>query len=87
MSKNNKFISVQETTWLDISVPPEMKEEFKQMVRRSIGTWQDASPEMRRFVDRLLGQEDIMKSTYDTGRGKLKENEIVQVIKSEPPQV
>lgn len=85
MSKQGKYISIQETAYLDITVPPEMVMEFKQLVRRSINTWPDASPEMRRFVDQLMGQEDIMQSTYDTGRDKIQSNEIqsneiVQVV-------
>lgn len=59
-TEEQKRISVQETNWLDISIPPSMVAEFKQMAVRAISTWQDCSPEMRDFYDRLLGKEHIM---------------------------
>jgi hypothetical protein len=59
-----KHISITETTWIDISVPPELKEEFKHMVVRAMNTWQNPSDAMVRFTDRLLGQERIMAATY-----------------------
>lgn len=46
--------------WIDVSVPPAMADEFKTMVTRAIQTWQDMSPQMRDFADRVLGREDSM---------------------------
>lgn len=63
-SKDNNCITVRETTWLDISVPPVLKREFKTMVQRSMNTWQDASPEIRKFADKILGREEVMQSSY-----------------------
>ena len=68
---NNKRISVQETNWLDISIPPSMVEEFKKMASRAMNTWQDCSPEMRDFYDRLMDKEHIMGDNMKRG---LKEN-------------
>lgn len=85
MSNSNSRISIQETTWLDISVPPEMVPEFKQMVIRATNTWQDMSTEMRMFMDRILGQEVIMEATYS---GKVsKKNKIVVAIGCPPAPV
>jgi hypothetical protein len=37
-----------------VIVPATMVAEFKQMAFRAINTWQDATPQMRDFIDRLL---------------------------------
>ena len=39
--------------YIQITVPALAAEEFKHMAVRAINTWQDASPEMRDFIDRL----------------------------------
>lgn len=67
MSKN-KHISYQAAAgWMDISVPPDMSEEFRMLVRRATSTWQDMSPEMRDFADRVLGVESIMGQNMKEG--------------------
>lgn len=57
MSKVNKRIDcLHDKTdgYVDIVVPKSMVPEFQQMAQRAINTWQDPSPEMRDFIDRLL---------------------------------
>lgn len=58
---------VQDQGWIDITIPPEMTEEFKVLVRRATNTWQDMSPEMRDFADRVLGVDKIMGQNMKEG--------------------
>lgn len=68
MSNRNKHISYTAAAgWMDISVPPDMEVEFKKMVQRATSTWQDMSPEMRDFADRVLGVESIMGQNMKSG--------------------
>lgn len=68
MSNRNKHISYTAAAgWMDISVPPDMEAEFKKMVQRATSTWQDMSPEMRDFADRVLGVESIMGQNMKEG--------------------
>lgn len=76
MSTNNKMqdkeISITDSGgYVDITVPPAMVEEFKQLVRRSINTWQNMSPNMRRFADKLLGEGEIMQATYSSNSSRI----------------
>lgn len=61
---------------LQIHVPNEMVAEFKLMAQRAINTWQDASPEMRDFIDRLLERDHLVlkpKPTVTIGASLLRE--------------
>lgn len=51
----------------DITVPPAMLAEFKVMVSRAMSTWQDVSPDMRDFADRVLGREHVVGSNMKEG--------------------
>jgi hypothetical protein len=51
----------------DITVPPAMLAEFKVMVQRATSTWQDMSPDMRDFADRVLGRAAVMGSNMKEG--------------------
>ncbi len=51
----------------DITVPPAMLAEFKVMVQRATSTWQDMSPDMRDFADRVLGRAGVMGSNMKEG--------------------
>ena len=53
--------------WIDVSIPPEMSEEFKVLVTRATNTWQDMSPEMRDFADRVLGKDKIVGQNMKAG--------------------
>lgn len=61
----SRYIDVlyQDRNWTQIEIPPTMLEEFRLMARRAMNTWQDPSPEMRDFYDRLMGQDTLMAST------------------------
>ena len=52
---------------VDITVPRLMVPEFMQMVQRATSTWQDMSPDMRDFADRVLGREDVMGTNMKEG--------------------
>lgn len=68
MSNRNKHISYTVAAgWMDISVPPDMSAEFKKLVQRATSTWQDMSPEMRDFADKVLGVESIMGQNMKEG--------------------
>ncbi len=45
---------------MDITVPPELEEEFRTLVRRAMATWQDVSYEMRDFSDRVQGIDTVV---------------------------
>jgi hypothetical protein len=51
----------------DITVPPAMLAEFKVLVQRATSTWQDMSPDMRDFADRVLGREHVVGSNMKEG--------------------
>lgn len=51
----------------DITVPPAMLSEFALMVQRATSTWQDMSPDMRDFADRVLGRDHVMGSNMKEG--------------------
>ncbi len=51
----------------DITVPHLMIAEFAQMVQRATSTWQDMSPDMRDFADRVLGRDKVMGSNMKEG--------------------
>lgn len=63
---------------IDITVPPEMAREFRLMVRRACATWQDMSPDMRHFYDRLLGFDKLANGNMKEGH----ETEGEQVTKA-----
>ncbi len=43
-----------------LSIPPDMTAEFKVAMTRAMNTWQDPSPQMRDFYDRLMEREHVM---------------------------
>lgn len=51
----------------DITVPPAMVAEFRTLVQRATSTWQDMSPDMRDFADRVLGREHVVGSNMKEG--------------------
>ena len=51
----------------DITIPPAMLSEFRTMVQRATSTWQDMSPDMRDFADRVLGRDHVMGSNMKEG--------------------
>lgn len=54
---------------IDSMVPPVMAAEFLILVRRACSTWQEVSPRMRDFADRLLGVQHIMGENMKPGLG------------------
>jgi hypothetical protein len=55
---------------VDITVPHLMVAEFAQLVSRAMSTWQDVSPDMRDFADRVLGREGVVGSNMKEGYQK-----------------
>ena len=64
-----KYISysVDDEGHLDITVPPSMSKEFKILVTRACSTWQDISPDMKHFADRVLGVDKIVGDNMKLG--------------------
>lgn len=67
MSKFITVITDPNEGWLDITVPPVMVEEFKQLVSRATSTWQDMSPDMRHFADRILQRDHVVGTNMKEG--------------------
>lgn len=53
--------------FVDIVIPPASAAEFRVLVQRAANTWQDMSPDMRDFVDRVLERDHVMGSNMKEG--------------------
>lgn len=67
MNKRIGYVYDPQDGCADITVPPAMVAEFKVMVSRATSTWQDMSPDMRDFADRVLGRQEVVGSNMKEG--------------------
>lgn len=64
---NRISYTVQADSSADITIPADILREFQVLVQRGTGTWQDMSPQMRDFADRVLGRDKYVGKNMKEG--------------------